>query len=431
MGRTEIPSHQVKDGGITRADLNTSTVNYAVITKILSGASTGVLVKTSTGVDAGTGDVTLEADITYLNTLYPNVTNSRAQNLFLATPASGGAGAASFRNIAASDVPILNQNTTGSAGSAPAGSLTGTTLALNVVSSSLTSVGTLGNLTVTNTISGSISGNSATTTKLATARAINGINFDGTAAITVTAAAGNLTGTVLNSTVVSSSLTSVGTLSSLSVSGGIAAGGLGINGAYAGVTFAGGTNTATIYSDGANLVIANDAMIYLQSVTGSVLYAKGQKSGSDTWFEMMYNGSTRAKTVSGGFSVTGCGYFSNGVEVTGDVKSTGDGYFFNSVSDMRLKTGFEEIQGSAAMAMVQSITPYWFTWLCGKKKGQRDFGFGAQQVAEVLPEMVQYRPDGTLGLYYEHYTAILASAVQYLDTRVTELTNELNALKNV
>ena len=47
---------------------------------------------------------------------------------------------------------------------------------------------------------------------LATARAINGTDFDGTAAITVTAAAGTLTGTTLNATVVTSSLTSVGTL---------------------------------------------------------------------------------------------------------------------------------------------------------------------------------------------------------------------------
>jgi hypothetical protein len=47
---------------------------------------------------------------------------------------------------------------------------------------------------------------------LTTPRAINGVNFDGSAAITVTAAAGTLTGTTLNSTVVNSSLTSVGTI---------------------------------------------------------------------------------------------------------------------------------------------------------------------------------------------------------------------------
>ncbi len=55
-------------------------------------------------------------------------------------------------------------------------------------------------------------GNAATATALATARAINGVDFDGTGAITVTAAAGTLTGTELKSTVVTSSLTATGTV---------------------------------------------------------------------------------------------------------------------------------------------------------------------------------------------------------------------------
>jgi len=58
------------------------------------------------------------------------------------------------------------------------------------------------------------SGLAATATILATNRAINGVNFNGSAAITVTAAATSLTGTSLKSTVVGSSLTSVGTLTS-------------------------------------------------------------------------------------------------------------------------------------------------------------------------------------------------------------------------
>lgn len=53
-------------------------------------------------------------------------------------------------------------NVSGTAGSVAAANITGTTLASNVTGSSLTSVGTLVNLTVTNTISGSINGNAAT-----------------------------------------------------------------------------------------------------------------------------------------------------------------------------------------------------------------------------------------------------------------------------
>jgi len=73
---------------------------------------------------------------------------------------------------------------------AAASTLTGTTLASNVVSSSLTSVGTLANLTVTNTISGSVSGSAGSV------------------------AASNITGVTLASNVTGSSLTSVGTITS-------------------------------------------------------------------------------------------------------------------------------------------------------------------------------------------------------------------------
>lgn len=53
--------------------------------------------------------------------------------------------------------------------------------------------------------------------KLTTARNINGTAFDGTGDITVTAAAGTLTGTTLNATVVTSSLTAVGDLTTGSI----------------------------------------------------------------------------------------------------------------------------------------------------------------------------------------------------------------------
>ncbi len=71
-------------------------------------------------------------------------------------------------------------------------------------------------------------GNAATSTlaaeatKLVTPRAINGVAFDGSAPITVTAAAETLTGSTLNATVTGSNLTSVGTLTNLTVTNPIA-----------------------------------------------------------------------------------------------------------------------------------------------------------------------------------------------------------------
>lgn len=65
---------------------------------------------------------------------------------------------------------------------------------------------------VTGNVTGDVTGNADTATALETARTINGTSFDGTASITVTAAAGTLTGTELNSSVVTSSLTALGTI---------------------------------------------------------------------------------------------------------------------------------------------------------------------------------------------------------------------------
>ena len=81
----------------------------------------------------------------------------------------------------------------GTPGVAAAGTLTGATLAANVLASSLTSVGTLENLTVTNTISGSINGNAATATQLLNTRTIalggeaaGSTSFDGSANVIIT-----------------------------------------------------------------------------------------------------------------------------------------------------------------------------------------------------------------------------------------------------
>ncbi len=175
---------------------------------------------------------------------------------------SAGTGAVAsdpaWRTINASDVPTLNQNTTGTAlnvtGTVAIGNGgTGATIASNAFAnlSPLSTGGDLlyydpsagnsrlaGNTTTTKkfltqtglgaasaapawaiivpgdvpTLNQNTTGNAATATALQTGRTINGTTFDGTANITITAAAGTLTGTTLNSTVVTSSLTSVGTI---------------------------------------------------------------------------------------------------------------------------------------------------------------------------------------------------------------------------
>ena len=122
-----------------------------------------------------------------------------------------------------------------------------------------------GNLEVTGDLTagsfvGNLVGNAGTATRLETPRAINGVNFDGTGAITVTAAAGTLTGTALNSTVVTSSLTAVGTITSGTWNGtaiGVVYGGTGVTSSTLGsLLYGSGTNTRASLSGNTSATMA-------------------------------------------------------------------------------------------------------------------------------------------------------------------------------
>lgn len=113
--------------------------------------------------------------------------------------------------------------------------------------------------------------NVATATALQTARTINGVSFDGTANITVTAAAGTLTGTTLAATVVTSSLTTVGTLSSLTVTNNIQSNAGNVSAAAAGSLGLLGRSRIYSSSDGTfqfrNNVNSSDASLTAAGIT--------------------------------------------------------------------------------------------------------------------------------------------------------------------
>ena len=171
------------DGSIAASKLvGTDIDTVGTVTAGTWSATIITTAKGGTGVDNSTGGVA---------------------NQFWARP-NGLTGAAAYREIVAADIPTLNQSTTGSAAT------------------------------------------------LTTPRAINGTNFDGSAAITVAAAAGTLTGATLASNVLASSLTSVGTLAAVAITGGA------INGATVGATTpATGAFTSLSSTIGANFATSS------------------------------------------------------------------------------------------------------------------------------------------------------------------------------
>lgn len=89
MGRTFLTGGQVKDGSVQKVDLDTTTTGQAVITKVIAGTNINI---SSTGVDAGTGDVTVNLGGTVasdISSLQSSV-SGKADSSSLATVATSG-----------------------------------------------------------------------------------------------------------------------------------------------------------------------------------------------------------------------------------------------------------------------------------------------------------------------------------------------------
>jgi hypothetical protein len=135
---------------------------------------------------------------------------------FLGTPSSANLAAAVSDETGSGALVFASSPTlvTPTLGAATATSLNGVTL----TGTSTPALSVSGTASVSGTNTGdqtTITGNAGTATILQTARNINGVSFNGSADITVTAAAGTLTGATLAAGVTASSLTSLGTIASL------------------------------------------------------------------------------------------------------------------------------------------------------------------------------------------------------------------------
>ena len=126
------------------------------------------------------------------------------------------------------------------------GAIVSTDNTIKLGNAAVTSVVTSGTISATG-FTGPLTGNASTATKLAAAKNINGVAFDGSADITIAANAGTLTGTILASNIVTSSLSGVGTITSGTWSGttiAVANGGTGLTSISSGqIPFGNGTSS--------------------------------------------------------------------------------------------------------------------------------------------------------------------------------------------
>ena len=114
---------------------------------------------------------------------------------------------------------------------------------------------------------------------------------------------------------------------------------------------------------------------------------------------------------------------STDTRVSGDITSTGDVVAYAS-SDKRLKDNIQPI--SNPLEKINQISGNSFVWNEEKQniyKG-KDYGVIAQEIEEILPELVQTREDGYKAVKYDKIISLLIEGIKELSKEVTELKNK-------
>jgi hypothetical protein len=121
---------------------------------------------------------------------------------------------------------------------------------------------------------------------------------------------------------------------------------------------------------------------------------------------LYYNSSERLNTNSGGVTVTGTCTATN----------------FNTTSDATIKTNIRTITGS--LDLVKAMRGVRFDWLWNAKP---EVGVIAQEVEEVIPELVSTDENGFKSVKYGNIVAVLIEAVKEQQEQIDALKSQLNS----
>ena len=135
--------------------------------------------------------------------------------------------------------------------------------------------------------------------------------------------------------------------------------------------------------------------------------------GATNDVKLNYNGNTKLQTIA------------TGINVTGEVRASSDITAYYS-SDRRLKENIVNI--SQPLEKLSYINGVEFDWI--KKEGVHsyeghDVGVIAQEIEQVLPELVTTRDNGYKAVRYEKIVALLIEAVKDQQSQIEELKSRL------
>jgi hypothetical protein len=308
-----------------------------------------------------------------------------------------------------------NTITIGSTSTALGG--TSTTLA------GLTSVSSTG-------FTGALTGNASTATTLATARTINGTSFNGSADITIqnlVSGSGQITlsgvagyGSILNQAVLTTSdVTHNSIAGQIRANNGVVSGSSQITGlSNAQLTNSSVTVTAGTGMSGGGAVALGSSITLTNAGVTSAVAGTG----------VSVSGATGAVTISIGQAVaTSSSPTFAGLTINGAITATGDITAYFS-SDKRFKSNIQLIPN--ALEKVSKLNGVTWTWnedVNEVTKTTPNTGLIAQEVQEVLPEVVMEREDGHLGLDYSKMVGLLVEAIKEQQIQIEELKAQIGS----
>ncbi len=135
----------------------------------------------------------------------------------------------------------------------------------------------------------------------------------------------------------------------------------------------------------------------------------------------------------------------NGTARVSDLAGTGNrtvysdasGNLTNTASDSTLKTNISALNYS--IEDIEALNPVSYNWINTEKYGeQREIGLIAQEVKDVIPEVVGINFDNTYSLDYSKLTSLLIKGIKDLKsiidsqaTAISDLQSQINTLKGV
>jgi hypothetical protein len=189
----------------------------------------------------------------------------------------------------------------------------------------------------------------------------------------------------------------------------------------------GSNKTITI----AGTAVTLGGSITLPTITGG----SGIVSGSSQITKTLQNVTTAGATTSDAITITnatastdkttGALIVTGGVGVSGDINAGGDIVAFAS-SDKRLKDNIQPI--SNPLEKINQIGGYSFEWNTEKQniyKG-KDYGVIAQEIEEILPELVDTRDNGYKAVKYDKLVSLLIEGIKDLSKEIENLKSQIN-----